>query len=167
MIFWCLRFPPKIEQKLVDLRYHSIKDEFFRSFFGGNRRHQKPFRNYQTNSFKSILTSNSCVISRIPDFPIWNRLFVQTNYLQSQVLITDITTSDFIICIFKNYAIFHFAAKSQNMVLLELVPVPTWAISTLCWKPTISKSDKILPWKFVKGMGVNIQFKILCASCRH
>ena len=46
MIFWCLRFPPKHEWKQVDLRYHSSIDEFFRSFFGGNRRHQKPFQNY-------------------------------------------------------------------------------------------------------------------------
>ena len=48
MSFWCLRFPPKNERKQVDLRYHSSKVEFFRSFFGGNRRHQKPFRNYLT-----------------------------------------------------------------------------------------------------------------------
>ena len=48
MDFWCLRFPPKNERKQVDLRYHSSKDEFFRSFFGGNRRHQKPFKNHRT-----------------------------------------------------------------------------------------------------------------------
>ena len=48
MVFWCLRFPPKNERKQVDLRYHSSKVEFLRSFFGGNRRHQTPFRNYLT-----------------------------------------------------------------------------------------------------------------------
>ena len=52
MVFWYLRFPPKNERKPVDLRYqyHSSKVEFLRSFFGGNRRHQKPFRNYLTFS---------------------------------------------------------------------------------------------------------------------
>ena len=48
MFFWCLRFPPKNEQKQIDLRYHSSKVEFLCSFFGGNWRHQKPFRNYLT-----------------------------------------------------------------------------------------------------------------------
>ena len=48
MIFWCLRFPPKNEQKQVNLRYHSSKVEFLRLCFGGNRRHRKPFRNYLT-----------------------------------------------------------------------------------------------------------------------
>ena len=52
MVFWCLRFPPKNERKQVDLRYHSSKVKFFHSFFGGNRRHQKPFRNYLT--FKTV-----------------------------------------------------------------------------------------------------------------
>ena len=36
MSFWCLQFPPKNEQKQVDLRCHwthSIKVEFIRSFF--------------------------------------------------------------------------------------------------------------------------------------
>ena len=46
MVFWCLRFPPKNKRKQVDMRYHSSKVEVFRSFFGGNRRHQKPFQNY-------------------------------------------------------------------------------------------------------------------------
>ena len=48
MVFGCLRFPPNNERKQVDLRYHGSKVEFFRSFFGGNRRHQKPFQNYLT-----------------------------------------------------------------------------------------------------------------------
>ena len=38
----------KNERKQVDLRYSKV--EFFRSLFGGNRRHQKPFRNYLTFS---------------------------------------------------------------------------------------------------------------------
>ena len=50
MVFWCLRFPPKIERKQVDLRNHSSKVEFFRSFSGGTRRHKKAFRNYLTFS---------------------------------------------------------------------------------------------------------------------
>ena len=61
MIFWCLRFHPKNERKQVDLRYHSSKDEFFRSFFGGNWRHQKPFRNYLT--FIYCLTLVQSIIS--------------------------------------------------------------------------------------------------------
>ena len=38
----------KNERKLVEFRYHSSKVEFFRSFFGWNRRHKKPFRNHLT-----------------------------------------------------------------------------------------------------------------------
>ena len=34
MSFWCLQILPKNEQKQVDLRYHSNKVEFIRSFFG-------------------------------------------------------------------------------------------------------------------------------------
>ena len=55
MVFWCLRFPPKNERKQVNLRYHSSKVEFLRLFFGGNRRHQKPFRDYLTFSNKAIV----------------------------------------------------------------------------------------------------------------
>ena len=36
MSFWCLQFPPKIEWKQVDLRFHSSKAEFVHLFFGGN-----------------------------------------------------------------------------------------------------------------------------------
>ena len=36
MSFWCLQFPPKNEQKQVDLRFHSSKVELIRLFFGGN-----------------------------------------------------------------------------------------------------------------------------------
>ena len=51
--FFCvLNFLQKNERKQVDMRYHSSKVEFLRSFFGGNRRHQKPFRNYLT--FRSL-----------------------------------------------------------------------------------------------------------------
>ena len=32
MVFWCLQFSPKNERKQVDLRYHSSKVEFLRSF---------------------------------------------------------------------------------------------------------------------------------------
>ena len=44
MSFWCLQFPPKNEQKQVDLRFHSSKVEFVRSFFGGNVGLKKSFR---------------------------------------------------------------------------------------------------------------------------
>ena len=44
MYFWCLQFPPKNEQKQVNLRFHSSKVEFFRSFFVGNVGLKKSFR---------------------------------------------------------------------------------------------------------------------------
>ena len=34
MSFWRLQFLPKNERKQIDLRYHSSKVEFFRSFYG-------------------------------------------------------------------------------------------------------------------------------------
>ena len=37
MGFWGRRFPPKNERKQINLKYHSSKVEFVRSFFGGNR----------------------------------------------------------------------------------------------------------------------------------
>ena len=43
MDFLGCRFPTKNEQNQVDLRYHSIKVEFVRSFFGGDRWPKKPF----------------------------------------------------------------------------------------------------------------------------
>ena len=48
MPFWCLQFPPKNEQKQVNLRFHSSKIEFIRLFFGGNV--------YLKNSFRLFLT---------------------------------------------------------------------------------------------------------------
>ena len=48
MVFWCLGFPPKNEQKQVDLRYHSSKVEFARSFFGGIEDTTICFRDYLT-----------------------------------------------------------------------------------------------------------------------
>ena len=52
MSFWCLQFPPKNEQKKkqVDLRYHSSKVEFVRSFFGGIEDTIICFRDYLTFS---------------------------------------------------------------------------------------------------------------------
>ena len=35
-LFWCLQFSPKNKRKQVNLRFHSSKVEFVRSFFGGN-----------------------------------------------------------------------------------------------------------------------------------
>ena len=43
MSFWCLQFPPKNERKHIDLRFHSIKIELVRSFFGGNVYLKKTF----------------------------------------------------------------------------------------------------------------------------
>ena len=39
--FWCLLFPPKNEQKNFTLLLWYLKLTCFRSFFGGNIRHQK------------------------------------------------------------------------------------------------------------------------------
>ena len=44
MSLWCLQFLPKIERKQVDLRFHSSKVEFVRSFFGRNVGLKKLFR---------------------------------------------------------------------------------------------------------------------------
>ena len=44
MSFWCLQFHPKNEQKQVNLRFHSSKAEFVRSFCGGNVCLKKSFR---------------------------------------------------------------------------------------------------------------------------
>ena len=41
MVFGGRQFPPKNERKQVDLRYHSSKVVFVRSFFGGNRWRKK------------------------------------------------------------------------------------------------------------------------------
>ena len=60
MVFWCLSF-----SKQVDLRYHSSKVEFLCSFFGGNRRHKKPFRNYLTFNCNNKSKQRNFV------FPFW------------------------------------------------------------------------------------------------
>ena len=44
MSFCCFQFPPKNERKQVNLRYHSSKVEFVRSFFGRIIGLKKPFR---------------------------------------------------------------------------------------------------------------------------
>ena len=43
MFFWFLPFPPKNERKQIDLRFHSSKVKFGRSFFGGNVYLKKSF----------------------------------------------------------------------------------------------------------------------------
>ena len=58
MSFWCLQFLPKNERKQVELRYHSSKVEFIRSFFGKIHRFRvlltfsrlKIFANYRSFS---------------------------------------------------------------------------------------------------------------------
>ena len=49
-LFWCLQLPPKTNEKQVDLRFHSSRVEFVRSFFGGNV--------YLKKSFQLFLTFN-------------------------------------------------------------------------------------------------------------
>ena len=44
MSFWCLQFLPKNERKQVNLRFHSCKVEFIRSFFERNVDLKKSFR---------------------------------------------------------------------------------------------------------------------------
>ena len=41
MVFWCLRFPPKNEQKQVDLRYHSTGTPPLTRFFGPGKNRVK------------------------------------------------------------------------------------------------------------------------------
>ena len=36
MYLWCFQFPSKNEQKQVNRRFHSSKEKFIHSFFGGN-----------------------------------------------------------------------------------------------------------------------------------
>ena len=45
LISKCLQFSKKTEHKKFDLRYHSSKVEFFRSFFGRIDNNKKTFRN--------------------------------------------------------------------------------------------------------------------------
>ena len=61
MVFCCLRFPPKNEQKQVDLRHHSSKVEFFHSYFGGNQRHQKPLSKLSDLYNDHALIHSTCV----------------------------------------------------------------------------------------------------------
>jgi len=61
MSFWCLQFPPKNEQKQLDMRFHISKVEFVCSFFGGNV------------SLKKMVST----LSDLYEFPIFaNILFV-------------------------------------------------------------------------------------------
>ena len=53
MVFWGRLFPPRTNKNNL----HTSKNEFIRSSFGGNRRPQKPFRNYLT--FSSSHNSNA------------------------------------------------------------------------------------------------------------
>ena len=50
IVLLCLQFPPKNEQKQVDLRYHSSKVEFVCSCFGGIKDTIICFRDYLTFS---------------------------------------------------------------------------------------------------------------------
>ena len=68
MCFWCLQFPPKNERKQVDLRFHSNKVEFVRSFFRGNIYLKKSFRLFPTFSCRLcfIALSSDLIISSLP-----------------------------------------------------------------------------------------------------
>ena len=70
MSFWCLQFPPKNEQKQVDLRFHSSKVEFVRLFFGGNVDLKKSFRFFLTFSWNSIYCYYFCFL------PLWLTQFM-------------------------------------------------------------------------------------------
>ena len=51
----------KLFSKHLDLRYHSSKVEFFRSFFGGNQRHQKPLSKLSDLYNDHALIHSTCV----------------------------------------------------------------------------------------------------------
>ena len=71
MVYWCLRLPPREnEREQVNLRYHSSKVEFLPPFFGGNRRHQIPFWNWLTFNKTHILFK----IIIIPVGLIWGNM---------------------------------------------------------------------------------------------
>ena len=60
MSFWCLQFPPKNEQKQVNLRFHNSKLEFVHLFFGGNVGLKKSFRLCLTFSDRENYRSGIC-----------------------------------------------------------------------------------------------------------
>ena len=72
MLYWCLQFPPKNERKQVDLRYHSSKVEFVRSFFGRIVGLKKPLRlcltfHWFTNNTSGVLSPTD-LCSSFKDF---------------------------------------------------------------------------------------------------
>ena len=89
MSFWCLQFPPKNERKQVNLRFHSSKVEFVRSFFGGNV--------YLKISFRLFLTfrrpSTMAVNRRFMNFFSLNSIkkSVLTNFLTKAITFHDKT----------------------------------------------------------------------------
>ena len=85
MVFWCLRFSPKNEQKQVDLRYHSSKVEFLHSFFGRNWRRQKPFRNCLTFSKCQNHDDNFAIFLWLSQ-KSWTLLF-QSHHFKVQTLV--------------------------------------------------------------------------------
>ena len=89
MVFWCLRFPPKNKRKQVDLRYHSSKVEFLRSFFGGNWIHQKPFRNYLTfNTYAGKAFSLKNLIRNWKNLILFCSLYKEKSYFRVENSIT-------------------------------------------------------------------------------
>ena len=62
MSFWCLQFPPKNEQKPVNLRFHSSKVEFIFSFFWRNVGLKKSFWLCLTFRWRKALYSTIKVI---------------------------------------------------------------------------------------------------------
>ena len=64
MSFWCLQFYPKNERKQVDLRYHSCKVEFVRSFFGRQVSLKKQFRLCLTFNFSQHFEDHSEVLNK-------------------------------------------------------------------------------------------------------
>ena len=66
MSFWCLQFLLKYERKQVDLRYHSSKDEFVRSFFGKNVGLKKSY-----GLFLTFNTENYCASTFYSRLKCW------------------------------------------------------------------------------------------------
>ena len=124
MVFWCLRFPPKNERKQVDLRYHSSKVEFLRSFFGGNRRHQKPFQIYLT-----FRTCNFTVIG-VYNFTCSAPSYWFCRFGWPGRLCTALSTKTrlFCFCTTTTFPLFAFLQKNQKFLIAK-------------WNPDLRKPD--------------------------
>ena len=103
MSFWCLQFPPKNEQKQVDLRFHSSKVEFVHSFFGGNI--------YLKNYFRLFLTFSNNTNPESQNFfsPIFLSFLKQLK-IKANVLLLN---KGFLFSVFYNWK------KNHNKYILD------------------------------------------------